>query len=191
MMCYLLQNAEKGTKEIGCASDTNGVITSGGGFSPYDSLPAWQTIQVNKYFSLVNGTSKEPAPGYATNARGYPDISLLGTSYVLFIGGKSCALWHLCINSSDWRHDVNVAIQKATGRNNATVGFINPLLYKHAANYTTDIVSGRNFCAAEASTTVCCTEGFYATNGWDPMTGLGVPNFRKLLPIVINAAKKK
>jgi len=29
----------------------------------------------------------------------------------------------------------------------------------------------------------CGTTGFEATTGWDPVTGLGTPNFAKLLPI--------
>ena len=39
----------------------------------------------------------------------------------------------------------------------------------------TDIVSGKNNCAAghNLSAIVCCAEGFHAGPGWDPLTGVG------------------
>jgi len=109
-----------------------------------------------------------------------------GTSYVTFIGEKRHEAFGTSASApviAGMISLLNVAIQQATGRNNATVGFINPLLYQQAVNYVADIVLGNNFCTAE--TVVCCNEGFYATDGWDPMTGLGVPDFGKLLAVVL------
>lgn len=54
------------------------------------------------------------------------------------------------------------------------VGFINPVIYAnpHAFN---DITTGDN--------PGCGTNGFNATKGWDPVTGLGTPNYEKLLKV--------
>lgn len=55
------------------------------------------------------------------------------------------------------------------------LGFVNPTLYKHQEALN-DIVKGINgYCTKE--------EGFEAAPGWDPVTGLGTPNYPKLLDI--------
>ena len=54
------------------------------------------------------------------------------------------------------------------------VGWINPALYSHLfATAFNDIKNGTN--------PGCGTEGFPAARGWDPVTGLGTPNFKSLL----------
>lgn len=54
------------------------------------------------------------------------------------------------------------------------VGFINPVLYKnpHVLN---DIKNGSN--------PNCGTKGFESVPGWDPVTGLGTPNYPKMLEL--------
>ena len=42
-----------------------------------------------------------------------------------------------------------------------------------------DVTEGDNHCTANSS--VCCGEGFNATVGWDPLTGLGSFNFTRLV----------
>jgi len=56
----------------------------------------------------------------------------------------------------------------------STIGFINPTIYSASfADLFNDITMGDN--------PGCGTDGFNATVGWDPVTGLGTPNFPKLL----------
>ena len=52
-----------------------------------------------------------------------------------------------------------------------TVGFINPVLYANPSAMN-DITSGNN--------PGCGTSGFSAVPGWDPVTGLGTPNYPAL-----------
>lgn len=52
-----------------------------------------------------------------------------------------------------------------------SVGFVNPVLYKHPEVFT-DITRGSN--------PGCGTDGFHAVKGWDPVTGLGTPDWEKL-----------
>jgi len=49
-----------------------------------------------------------------------------------------------------------------------TVGFVNPTLYAHP-EVLHDITNGTN--------PGCGTSGFSAAKGWDPVTGLGTPNY--------------
>ena len=59
-------------------SDTNGIITTGGGFSAYYSRPNWQDNDVLDYFHHVEDEDNVPVSGFNTEGRGYPDISLAG-----------------------------------------------------------------------------------------------------------------
>ena len=52
------------------------------------------------------------------------------------------------------------------------LGFLNPWLYSGGFAGLNDITSGSN--------PGCNTNGFDAGEGWDPVTGLGTPDFRKL-----------
>ena len=56
------------------------------------------------------------------------------------------------------------------------LGFINPTIYSHPEALN-DIVSGHN--------AACGTRGFACAAGWDPVTGLGTPNYPKLLDLFI------
>jgi tripeptidyl-peptidase I len=53
------------------------------------------------------------------------------------------------------------------------LGFLNPFLYNNTQIFT-DITAGLPNAG-------CGTGGFNAIVGWDPITGLGTPNFRKML----------
>jgi len=62
------------------------------------------------------------------------------------------------------------------------LGFINPVLYKMWADNKKifhDITQGNNWCTESQ----CCnsTFGYEAAVGWDPVTGLGTPNFGLML----------
>jgi tripeptidyl-peptidase-1 len=54
----------------------------------------------------------------------------------------------------------------------STVGFINPAIYANPWMFN-DITEGGN--------QGCGTAGFTAVSGWDPVTGLGTPNFPKMV----------
>lgn len=57
------------------------------------------------------------------------------------------------------------------------LGFLNPFLYSTGAGALNDITSGSN--------PGCNTTGFPAETGWDPVTGLGTPDFQKLLSAAV------
>lgn len=56
------------------------------------------------------------------------------------------------------------------------LGFLNPFLYGKGVSGLNDITSGSN--------PGCNTDGFSAGTGWDPVTGLGSPNFGALQKLV-------
>lgn len=86
------QGPESDDPEIACASNTGGVITSGGGFSNLYKIPSWQVNTVEgDYFSYINVNQLQPANGYNVSGRAYPDVSLLGFDYNVLINGT----WYL------------------------------------------------------------------------------------------------
>ena len=69
------------------------------------------------------------------------------------------------------------------------LGFLNPTLYSAgAAGLFNDITLGKNNCylienPSSSNYYACCSEGFNATVGWDPVTGLGSASFPNLAKI--------
>ena len=174
---------ETGTTEIACASDTSGSITSGGGFSILHSQPSFQTKAVAQYFVNAAAAGQTPASGYNAAGRAFPDVSLAGSTYAVYIGG----LLRLVSGTSasapvmaGMLSNINAA-RIAAGK--GSVGWVNPALYTNSSLFVNDITSGNNKCAAMTGITpaICCTQGYYATTGWDPVTGLGSINYGKML----------
>jgi len=65
------------------------------------------------------------------------------------------------------------------------LGFLAPFLYhlsETSPQAFNDIVMGDNRCRSFGSG--CCTDGFQAGPGWDPVVGLGSPNFPEILRLV-------
>ena len=181
------QGAEKGGPEIVCDSQTGASITSGGGFSAVFDQPSYQSTAVSSYLAQVSGTAREPQSGYAATGRAYPDVAMAGHSYVIVDGGQaivedgtSCAAPVVAGMISS----VN-AERKAAGK--GPVGFVNPKLYANGTGQPgsccNDITSGNNM--ATSSTSVVCSEGFYAASGWDPTTGLGSVDYEKLKALLM------
>jgi len=67
---------------------------------------------------------------------------------------------------------------------NSTLGWLNPALYALYPAFVNDVTSGDNKCLT--SGIPCCSEGFTATTGWDPVTGLGSIDFNKFLHTFTN-----
>lgn len=73
------QGPESGQPEIACSSLTNGLITTGGGFSLYVTRPAWQATVVDNYLKF--GPNVPPRSQFSSLGRGYPDIAIMGHNY--------------------------------------------------------------------------------------------------------------
>ena len=74
------------------------------------------------------------------------------------------------------------SFRRAAG--NSTLGFLNPVLYSLYPAFVNDITSGDNRCMSAGAS--CCQQGFYATAGWDPASGLGSIDFDKFLKTMMN-----
>eukprot|EP01042_Synura_sphagnicola_P036374 gene36374-biopygen3654 len=165
--------AEKGYTEVACQKDMGALITSGGGFSTLFPAFSQQQAAIQSYFQRV---STQPYRGFNKSGRGIPDVSLAGHSYVVVNAGK------LTVNDGTSASTPAVAgmislinaARRAAGM--SPVGWLNPALYASQGSFANDITSGNNKCTESR----CCLQGFYAAPGWDPVTGFGSVDFRKL-----------
>jgi tripeptidyl-peptidase-1 len=71
-------------------SQSNGIITTGGGFSTYYPRPSWQTSALLAY---RNRLTAAPKSGYNSGGRGYPDVSLVAVKYQVVVGGQATDIY--------------------------------------------------------------------------------------------------
>ncbi|GIK05611.1 tripeptidyl-peptidase sed1 [Aspergillus viridinutans] len=161
---------------------------SGGGFSNIYQRADYQQQAVEDYFSRAdpgypfyesvdNSSFAENGGIYNRIGRAYPDVAAIGDNVVIFnkglptrIGGTSAAAPVFAAILTRINEE-RLAVGKST------VGFVNPVLYAHPEVFN-DITQGSN--------PGCGTQGFSAAKGWDPVTGLGTPNYPAMLDLFMS-----
>ena len=148
------------------------VIYSGGGFSNVFALPAYQAAAVDGF--LTNHPPPYTAAQYNNSgtSRGYPDISANGANYVVAVDSAFSLVYGTSAASPVVGSILTLINEARFDIGKGSIGFVNPTLYANPG-LLNDITKGGN--------QGCGTPGFTATTGWDPVTGLGTPNFPKLL----------
>ena len=148
--------------------------TAGGGFSDVDARPAYQTDAVAAY--LRSGVALPlNRSWFNASTRGLPDVTCIGYDAFVVNGGR----WALESGTSQSTPIFAgiVALLQADYHaiTNSTLGFLNTMLYKAQAagkGLFRDIVVGDN---CQTRRCLGTQDGFLATKGWDPVTGLGAP----------------
>ncbi|KAF8855369.1 subtilisin-like protein [Acephala macrosclerotiorum] len=158
---------------------------SGGGFSNIYPIPSYQAAAVAAYF-------KNDPPPYAscsgndnmnigTNGgvynkagRGYPDVSAVGDNIIIFNKGLPALVGGTSAAAPLFASLLNRINEERLAARKSTVGFVNPTLYANP-QVLHDITQGNN--------PGCNTNGFPASTGWDPVTGLGTPNYPAMLSL--------
>lgn len=148
------------------------VIFSGGGFSNVFPLPSYQATAVKSFFA--NHPPPYTAAQYnnTQKSRGFPDIAANGANYVVAVDGAFTLIYGTSASSPVVGSILTLVNEARLTIGKSSIGFINPTLYANPG-ILNDITSGGN--------QGCGTPGFTAVEGWDPVTGLGTPNFPKLV----------
>ena len=150
-------------------------IVSGGGFSTTTLAPEFQTGVIHDYFYNL-GLLNLPWLGYSLTGRGYPDISLAASAYIVAIGGEFFPVSGTSASAPAFAGMVSLVNAGRMKAGKGPLGYINPAIYKYHEKFSRDVVDGDNKCAA-GDCTLCCSQGFIATEGWDPVTGFGSVDF--------------
>ncbi|TVY38071.1 Aorsin [Lachnellula occidentalis] len=178
-------------------------FATGGGFSNYFCPPSYQAQEVSCY--LKKELPFQSLPYYEINAdatnigqnggvynrlgRGYPDVSANGAFFLTFLNLTERNFFGTSLAAPIFGSVVTLINEERSLIGKGPVGFINPALYrskKYPLNtyemalltridpsVLNDITNGSN--------PNCGSQGFQASKGWDPVTGLGTPNYPKML----------
>ncbi|KAF8437229.1 peptidase S8/S53 domain-containing protein [Boletus edulis BED1] len=152
-------------------------LFSTGGFSNYFSRPDYQNKAVTKYLETL-------APGtydglYNPNGRAFPDVAAQAFNFSIVYQGRQHNTYGTSCASPAFASFVSMLNDARISARRPPLGFLNQWLYEKGYAALNDITVGNN--------PGCGTEGFNATIGWDPVTGLGTPNFEKLLELAMAA----
>ncbi|UKZ81685.1 hypothetical protein TrVFT333_009457 [Trichoderma virens FT-333] len=170
---------------------------SSGGFSYYFSRPWYQEEAVGNYLEkhVSAETKKYYGPYVDFSGRGFPDVAAHSVSpdYPVFQGGQLTPSGGTSAASPVVASIIALLNDARLREGKPTLGFLNPLIYQYAYKGFTDITSGQSDgCNGNNTQTDAPLPGagvvpgahWNATKGWDPTTGFGVPNFKKLLELI-------
>jgi tripeptidyl-peptidase-1 len=167
----------------------NELFASSGGFSNYFPVPDYQKHAVSGffenhdpglpfYFINENATNIGANGGiYNRAGRGFPDVSANGAELLVFNELELFHFFGTSLAAPIWGSVMTLINQERTAVGKGPVGFINPVLYSNP-QILNDIKNGSN--------PGCFSEGFSAADGWDPVTGLGTPNYPKMVKLFLS-----
>ncbi|KAI0356281.1 family S53 protease [Trametes cingulata] len=143
---------------------------SGGGFSNIFARPSFQSAAVTTF---LNAIGNQNAGKFNSAGRGFPDISAQGLNVEIVFQGQFGTVAGTSCSCPITASTIALLNDELAAQGKPSLGFLNPFLYSAAGTAAlTDVTSGSN--------PGCNTNGFTARAGWDPVTGLGTPNFAKL-----------
>ncbi|KAJ7656314.1 family S53 protease-like protein [Mycena polygramma] len=146
---------------------------SSGGFSNVFAAPDYQKAAVATYLTALGSTYKGR---FNTSGRSYPD----GENVQIIKAGKHAGADGTSCSSPIFASIIGLLTDQLIAGGKSPLGFLNPWLYANAEAFN-DITTGSNSGDLQNSPTPGCgTKGFPAKAGWDPVTGLGTPNFAAL-----------
>ncbi|KAJ6542704.1 peptidase S8/S53 domain-containing protein [Mycena capillaripes] len=147
---------------------------TGGGFSNIFALPDYQKKAVAEFYEFHNPPYGADTYNNSQKARGIPDFSVNGVNVTVFAEGRLLPVAGTSAAPPVIGAMITLINDARLAAGKSPVGFINPAIYSDSFRGAFhDIVSGSN--------PGCGTDGFKAVRGWDPVSGLGTPDFEKLL----------
>ncbi|ORY68727.1 peptidase S8/S53 domain-containing protein [Pseudomassariella vexata] len=162
------------------------VSFSSGGFSDVFPRPEYQDAVVSAYVESIGTTF---AGLYNPDGRGFPDVATQGRGFQVITQGRTISVGGTSASAPTFAGIVSLLNNARIRDGQPALGFLNPWLYNDASSGFTDIVdggsqgcSGRDIYSG-LPTPYVPGAGWNATEGWDPVTGLGTPLFDKLLAI--------
>lgn len=161
---------------------------SSGGFSNKWPRPSYQDSAVSAYLDILGD---QWTGFYNASGRGIPDVSAQGVNFHVIDFEKDVTISGTSAAAPAFAGVISLLNNARLSAGQPPLGFLNPWLYStaQAGGGLTDIVDG--------GSTGCHPNDAYhggrapsvphaswnATSGWDPVTGLGTPNFGRLLEL--------
>ncbi|KAI8633223.1 subtilisin-like protein [Xylariaceae sp. FL1651] len=162
---------------------------SSGGFSDYWERPSYQDRAVKSYLHSLGGKNK---PYFNPNGRGFPDVSAQGYGFRVYDQGSLKGYQGTSCSAPTFGGIVALLNDARLKAKKPVLGFLNPLLYSNAEALNDITLGGSTGCNGHArfngapnGSPVIPYASWNATSGWDPVSGLGTPNFPKLLKAAV------
>ncbi|KAH9010435.1 subtilisin-like protein [Lactarius pseudohatsudake] len=146
---------------------------SGGGFSEIFGRPEYQQQAVSTF---LDNLGQQYSGLYNPLARGIPDVAAQAKKVPFSYRGQEGIAEGTSCSAPIVAGIISLLNDYRLSQSKPPLGFLNPWLYGGGLNGFNDIVSGSN--------PGCNTDGFSAVVGWDPVTGLGTPDFEQLMYIL-------
>jgi len=157
--------------------------------SQYNDLPDQQRERMVSTLLAQckkGSTSNPPLPDMDTfNKRGraIPDISMQGRNFIGLFGGQWTHVDGTSASTPTVAAMIAAINDHRLAEGHSRVGFLNPAIYNSKVSGAfNDVIYGTN--------PGCGIDGFHASRGWDPVTGLGTPNFNRLKTAMMSVSGK-
>lgn len=162
---------------------------SSGGFSNYWKRPSYQDDAIKGYLHTLGEKNK---PYFNRHGRGFPDVAAQGVGYRVFDQGVLKGYQGTSCSAPAFGGIVALLNDARLKAKKPSLGFLNPLLYSNPTALNDIVLGGSTGCDGHArfhgspnGSPVIPYASWNATAGWDPVTGLGTPNFPKLLKAAV------
>jgi tripeptidyl-peptidase-1 len=164
------------------------VFFSSGGFSNIWSRPAYQDLAISTYFKQLGSKN---AGFYNVSGRGFPDVAAQGQNFRVIDKGVDKGYRGTSCSAPAFNAIIALLNSARVSSGLPTLGFLNPWIYSVGQLGLTDITTGKGtgcnglsrFNIAPNGSPVIPGAEWAAVKGWDPVTGLGTPDFGKLLKL--------
>jgi tripeptidyl-peptidase-1 len=151
-------------------------FSSGGGFSNVFARPSYQETAVASF--LTNNKQLPPSSTYNQTGRAFPDVSANGWNIINIVQGQYVLESGTSSSAPIFGSIITRLNEERITAGKGPIGFLNPTLYAHPEMFN-DITEGFNLGCN-------LTTAFVATKGWDPVTGLGTPNYPKMQQVFLS-----
>ncbi|ORY14941.1 tripeptidyl-peptidase-like protein [Clohesyomyces aquaticus] len=162
------------------------IYFSSGGFSDRWARPSYQDAAISEYLEKL-GSQWEGF--YNPEGRGFPDVAAQGAHYRVVDKGTEISVGGTSASAPTFASVVALLNNARASAGKPSLGFLNPWIYSQGFKGLNDITQG--------GSTGCTGRSIYsglpapyvpwaswnATEGWDPVTGYGTPDFQKLLKL--------
>ncbi|EYE90510.1 S53 family peptidase [Aspergillus ruber CBS 135680] len=165
---------------------------SSGGFSDLFPRPKYQDAAVSSYLQTLGSRYQGL---YNGSNRAFPDVSAQGTNFAVYDKGRLGQFDGTSCSAPAFSGIIALLNDVRLQNNKPVLGFLNPWLYGAGSKGLNDVVHGgstgcdgqERFAGKANGSPVVPYASWNATQGWDPVTGLGTPDFGKLKDLALSA----
>ncbi|ORY11123.1 putative tripeptidyl-peptidase [Clohesyomyces aquaticus] len=171
-------------------TDETATFFSSGGFSEIWPTPLYQLAAVKIYLAKLGKTWNGL---YNPNGRGFPDVAAQGVGYSVYDQGTLKHYQGTSCSAPAFGGIVGLLNDARLKAHLPPMGFLNPWIYTVGPFVLNDVVKGGStgcdghgrFHGPANGSPVVPYASWNATKGWDPVTGLGTPDFKKMLKAAV------